>query len=169
MTAQPAYCTWCASPLALRDFEGRPRPTCTDCGQIAWQDPKVAACTIPIEGSQVLLIRRGIEPARGRWTFPGGYMDRGETVEQAAIRETWEEVGLDVALDELVGVYSAADSIVVVVVYRAHVVGGTLGICSEVQDARWFDFDAIPWNELAFPSSVQALEQLLANRSVHQA
>jgi 8-oxo-dGTP diphosphatase len=157
----PTFCTYCAASLEPRPYEGRMRPTCTGCGQIAWQDPKVAACTIPTDGSRVLLIRRGIEPSRGLWSFPGGYLDRGETVEDAAIRETREEVGLEVVLDELVGVYSSPDSVVVVVVYGAHAVGGQLRSCPEVEAAAWFEPGDIPWHELAFASSEQALRQHL--------
>ena len=158
----PTYCCHCAGVLAPRIVEGRPRQVCTACGQTTWLDPKVAACAIPVLDGRIVLIRRGIEPSRGLWTFPGGYLDRGETVEEAAVRETREEVGLDIALDGLVGVYSFHDSIVVVVVYSAQVTGGELAALTEVQEARLFDPRELPWDELAFTSTRQALETWLA-------
>lgn len=141
---------------------GKDRPTCPACGFVAYPDPKVAAGTIPVQGGRLLLVQRAIEPARGKWTFPGGYMDRGETVEGAAIRETCEETGLAVTLAGLLGVYSYPTSPVVVIVYAARVAGGALQVSDECLDARFFAAAEIPWSDLAFPSTRDALRDCVA-------
>src|SRR5690606_10564521 len=102
-------------------LDDKERLVCDSCNHVHYLDPKVTACTIPVLDGKLAMMRRAIEPFRGKWVFPGGYMERGETVEQAAIRETWEEVGLHVQLTELFNVYSYTDSIVVVIVYLADV------------------------------------------------
>lgn len=157
----PRFCPRCGGLLATREVERRPRPVCPACGLIWYQDPKVAACTLPVVGGRLILVRRAIEPQRGRWVFPGGYMDRGETAEQAAVRETREETGLDVAVTGLAGVYSYADSIVVVVVYRVDVRGGQAAPGAECLEARGFEPQEIPWDELAFPATHDALRDFL--------
>lgn len=150
--------------MARRVVAGKERPACPGCGYIAFPDPKVAACTIPVLDGRLVLVQRSIDPGRGKWTFPGGYMDRGETVEDAATRETLEETGLTVALDGLLGVFSYATSPVVVVVYRARVTGGRLEVMPECLDARFFCPAEIPASELAFPSTEQALAAYLKER-----
>jgi ADP-ribose pyrophosphatase YjhB (NUDIX family) len=110
----------------------------------------------------VFLTRRGIEPGYGRWTFPGGYVDRGETVEAAAVRETREETGCEVDLDDLLGLYSYPGQTAIIVVYRASVRSGEPHALHESLEAQTFPDDAIPWAELAFPSTHEALRDFLA-------
>jgi ADP-ribose pyrophosphatase YjhB (NUDIX family) len=109
----------------------------------------------------VFLMKRGIEPGYGRWTYPGGYVDRGETVEAAAVREAREEAGCGVRLDDLLGIYSYPRQTAVIVVYRGTVVDGVPRAQSESLDARTFADDAIPWDELAFFSTQEALRDYL--------
>ena len=113
----------------------------------------------------MLLTRRTINPAHGKWTFPGGYVDYGETIIDAAMRETWEETGLKVDLAGLVGVYSFPGS-PVIVVYGAHVASGTLTPCSENDLLEWYEPEAIPWDLLAFPSTRAALRDWVAARGL---
>ena len=96
-------------------------------------------------------------PARGLWTFPGGYVDRGEPVPEAAAREAREEAGVTVTVCELLGVYSARDVPVVLIVYRARIAGGTARPGPEALELRWVEPESIPWEELAFPSTAAAL------------
>jgi 8-oxo-dGTP diphosphatase len=156
------FCPRCGAHLAPREIDGRPRPQCERCGFIWYHDPKVAAGTLPVTADgRLVLVRRGIEPQRGRWTFPGGYMDRGETVPAAAVRETWEECRLSVEPTGLVGVYSYTTSIVVVVIYAARITGGALAAGPECLEARAFAPGEIPWGELAFSSARDALQDYL--------
>jgi ADP-ribose pyrophosphatase YjhB (NUDIX family) len=160
--ATARYCPLCGAALrrAAIPPERKEEAVCPACGFVFYLNPKVVAGTIPADDGRVLLLRRGIEPARGRWTFPGGFVDWGETVPGAALRETLEETGLRVELDGLVGVYSYADS-PVIVVYRARVVGGRLAGSHEGQEVAWLRPDEIPWEHLAFPSTRAALQDFL--------
>ena len=151
------FCSGCAAPLQRRSVEGKMLPVCPRCGQVVYADPKVAAGTIIEDAGRVLLLRRAISPARGLWTFPGGYVDRGEPVPEAAAREAREEVGVTVALGELLGVYSARGVPVVLIVYRALVAEGTPHAGPEALELRWVEPAGIPWQELAFPSTAEAL------------
>jgi 8-oxo-dGTP diphosphatase len=153
------YCPRCGGPLALRALkEGEPsRLVCAACGFVFYLDPKVAACTICMLDGGIVLLRRSIEPAAGKWVFPGGFVDRGEAVSAAAERETLEEVNLKVSLMGILDVYSFPGSPVVVIVYSAEVTGGELKACDECDEVRVFPPEQIPWNELAFESTRVAL------------
>ena len=119
-----------------------------ECNRIIYSDPKVAvAAIIPMDGG-IVLIKRAIEPRIGKWSFPSGYVDRGEKLERALEREVLEECGLAVSVDWLVGVYSEIGQAVVLVVYHADAVDGVLIAGDETSDARVFVVDAMP--ELAF-------------------
>ena len=151
------FCSACAAPLERRTVEGKLLPVCPRCGQVVYADPKVAAGTIIEDAGRILLLRRAISPARGLWTFPGGYVDRGEPVPEAAAREAFEEAGVTVTVDGLHGVYSARGVAVVLIVYRARIAAGTPHAGAEALEVRWFDPEGIPWQELAFPSTAEAL------------
>jgi ADP-ribose pyrophosphatase YjhB (NUDIX family) len=134
-----------------------PRLVCVRCGFVFYLNPKVAAGALFAYGPGVVLVRRAIDPGAGRWVFPGGFVDVGETVQAAAIRETVEETGLKVGLTGILDVYSQPGAGVVVVVYAADVLGGTLKPGSECQEAKSFAPEALPWEELAFETTRQAL------------
>ena len=157
------FCPSCAGTLEMRLLKrGDPeRHVCTRCGQVVYQDPKVAVGTIISMNSRIVLVRRAIEPGYGKWVFPGGYVDRGEEVTAAAIREAKEEAGLDVRLDRLIKIYSYAGRPLVVVVYAATAVGGELCTDEECLEARLFTADEIPWSELAFASTAEGLREYL--------
>ena len=116
-------------------------------------DPKVAVGTIIADDTgRLVLVRRAIEPGYGLWVFPGGYVDRGEEITAAAIREAKEEAGLDIRLDSLVNIYSYPGRPLVVIVYAATRTGGDLCVDEESLEARWFAPPEIPWDKLAFQS-----------------
>jgi ADP-ribose pyrophosphatase YjhB (NUDIX family) len=160
------FCPLCGGALERRPQPPTDRlePVCGRCRFVFYLDRKVVAGAIVWEAGRLLLTRRAIHPAYGRWTFPGGYVDWGEPVEAGAVRETREETGLEVDLRGLVGVYSYPDSPAVIVVYRARIIGGTLRLCHENDRVEWVAPAAIPWNELAFPSTTAALRDFLAAR-----
>jgi ADP-ribose pyrophosphatase YjhB (NUDIX family) len=176
MSAEPAsshltpervrFCPLCGRGVERRPVppEGKRELVCSGCGFVYYLSHKVVAGTIPAEDGRVLLTRRAIHPAHGKWTFPGGYVDWGEPVTVAAVRETVEETGLRVELGGLVGVYSYPSAPVVVVVYEARVTGGTLCVCHENDRVEWVAPEHIPWDELAFPSTTAALRDFLATR-----
>lgn len=153
------FCPCCGGDLALRKLKvNEPeRLLCQKCGFVFYMDPKVVAGTIFAIKDKVVLLQRGVEPAMGKWVFPGGYVDRGESVRQAAIRETEEESNLQVKLCSLLNVYSYPRSPNVIVVYAAEIVGGELKAADETVDARMFAPSQIPWDDLAFASTRDAL------------
>ena len=126
-------------------------------------NPKVVAATIPEHDGAVLLTRRSINPGKGLWTFPGGFVDFGEAVTDAAARETLEETGLKVDLTGLLNVYTYPEA-PVIIVYTARVVGGTLTTCDENDACEWVSPSKIPWDVLAFQSTREALRDWLAGR-----
>jgi ADP-ribose pyrophosphatase YjhB (NUDIX family) len=157
------FCPKCAGALAsrvLKDGEP-PRLVCAACSYVFYLDPKVAACAICIVDGGIVLLKRAIEPAYGKWVFPGGFVDRGETVPAAAVRETLEEANLRVSLVGILDVYSFAGSPAIVVVYSADVLGGQMEARDESLEARAFPPEQIPWEELAFDSTRAALRDYL--------
>jgi 8-oxo-dGTP diphosphatase len=155
------FCPCCGGRLAPRLLKtgDRERMTCAACGFVLYLDPKVAVGTIiSADDGRLVLVRRAIEPGYGLWVFPGGYVDRGEQILDAAIREAREECGLDVRIDGLVNIYSYAGTTPIIIVYRASVLGGELCTDDECLEARLFAAAEIPWDELAFRSTRDALE-----------
>jgi len=137
--------------------------TCPHCGYAAFYNPKPVACAIPQTGDgRLILMRRGFEPRRGHWSMPGGFVDLGESVEDAAIREVQEELDLRVAITHLVGVYSRAEDRTVVVVYAA-TTQGTPSLTEEALEVRAFAPIDIPWQDLAFWSDESALRDHLGS------
>lgn len=169
--ANPPYkfCPLCGAALDPRVMKaGDPvRLVCMNsaCGFVFYLDPKVAVGTIirVNESRQIVLVRRAIEPGYGKWVFPGGYVDRGEELTVAAIREAREEAGLEIRIDHLVNIYSYSGATPVIVVYAATKIAGTLALDEESFEAREFDLDEIPWDDLAFRSTREALSEYRAN------
>jgi len=164
-TAPYRFCPVCGGSVEPRLIKAgeRERLVCRQCEFVLYLDPKVAVGTIIDAGdSRVVLIRRSIEPGYGKWVFPGGYVDRGEQIEAAAIREAREECGLDVRIDALVNVYSYAGRMPIIIVYAAAIVGGSLVAADEALEARTFAASEIPWSDLAFRSTREALEDYFA-------
>jgi 8-oxo-dGTP diphosphatase len=161
------FCPVCGSPLETRSLKpGDPeRLVCVQCGFVFYLDPKVAVGTIIDDGrGRVVLVRRAIEPGFGKWVFPGGYVDRGEHVSAAALREAREECGLDVRLDGLVDVYSYPGATPIIIVYAATALAGDLAVDDEGLEAGWFTAADVPWDDLAFRSTNDALRDYFAGR-----
>ncbi len=162
------YCPYCAAPLVLRllPSEDRPRLVC-DRGHILYVNPKVIVGVIPERSGRILLMRRAIEPRYGAWTFPGGFMEIDETIEECAAREAQEEVGLQVSIGMLVGVYSRPAPLapgIVSIVYRGRITGGEVKPGREALETRWFRPNDIPWDELAYETTGWALRDWLKSR-----
>jgi ADP-ribose pyrophosphatase YjhB (NUDIX family) len=160
MDHQYRFCPVCGGPLVSRLLKaGEPaRLVCTRCGFVFYLDPKIAVgAIIRSDSGGIVLVRRAIEPGYGKWVFPGGYVDRGEEIRSAAVREAREECGLDIDLDGLVNIYSYAGRTPIIVVYAATIAGGSLCADDECLEARVFGADEIPWDDLAFRSTYDAL------------
>ena len=160
------FCPICGGALESRLLKaGEPeRLVCRidACGFVFYLDPKVAVGTIIVdELGRLLLVRRAIEPGYGKWVFPGGYVDRGEAVRAAAVREAREESGLDVRLDRLLNVYSYPGRAPVIIVFAATMTGGSVECDDEGLEARFFEPAHIPWDNLAFRSTHEALLEFI--------
>ena len=159
------FCPRCGGALERRVLKAMEptRPVCTSCGFVFYIDPKIAVGTIiRSESGRIVLVRRAIDPGYGMWVFPGGYVDRGEPLPVAAIREAREECGLEIHLDGLVNIYSYPGRAPVIVVYAATAVGGTLSADDECLETCEFSPDLIPWQDLAFRSTADGLRDYLA-------
>lgn len=158
------FCPRCGGALSSRQLKaGDPdRLVCDACGFVFYLDPKIAVGTIIHSADhRIVLVRRAIDPGYGKWVFPGGYVDRGEEITSAAIREAREECGLHVRIDSLVNIYSYPGRAPIVIVYAASIIAGELAVDEEGLEADWFERDRIPWDELAFRSTNEALRDYL--------
>ena len=167
MAATLRHCSRCGARLAMADLpeESRERLACETCGFIAYANPRLVVTTIPVtDDGEVILLRRGIEPGRGWWAQPGGFLEVDETVAQAAVRETLEETGLLVVPGEIVGLYSRLEAAVVVVAFEASVAGGEVRTTPEALEVRTFTPGAIPWGEIAFKTSFHAIRDWVRRR-----
>jgi 8-oxo-dGTP diphosphatase len=165
MLNEANFCMACGTPLVRRIMDsGQERPVCPSCGRVVYFDPKVAVSAFITEGKRVLLIRRGIEPQKGLWALPAGFIEGSEDPELGAAREALEETGLIVEVVRLLDVFprrggvGAAD---ITIGYEARIVGGTLLAGDDAVDVQWFEHDQIP--ELAFDSTKILLARWQAN------
>ena len=160
------YCPVCGHELMssiVRENEP-PRLVCSDasCRFVFYLDPKLVACAIVEKDEKIILLKRAFSPERGKWVMPGGYVDRGERVEDAAVRETMEECGINIELKNTLGIYSYDGYLEVVIVYLADYKSGELAAGNENTDVRLLDTEDIPWDSLAFKSTRDALKDYCA-------
>jgi ADP-ribose pyrophosphatase YjhB (NUDIX family) len=164
LAASLNFCSRCGAPLRFGavDGEDRERLACSACGHVAYVNPRLVVTTLPItESGEIILIRRGIEPGKGSWAQPGGFLEVDETVHQAAIRETWEETGLLVEPGEIVGLYTRLEASVVTIVFEARIVGGTAAATPEASEVVAYPPEAIPWSGIVFKTTMWALRDWL--------
>ena len=141
------------------DGDDRERLTCADCGFVAYENPKIVVGSVVEVDGRIMLCRRAIEPRRGFWTLPAGYMEMAETVEEGARREAWEEARARIALEGVLAVYSIARLGQVQVIFRAGLAEPGFEAGPESLEVRLFGWDDIPWEEVAFPSVRWALHR----------
>jgi ADP-ribose pyrophosphatase YjhB (NUDIX family) len=161
------FCSNCGASLQFGSIPGedRHRSSCPSCGHIAYVNPRLVVTTLPItESGEIVLLRRGIEPGLGSWAQPGGFLEVDETVNQAAIRETWEETGLIVEPGEIVGLYTRLEAAVVTIAFEARIVGGTAAPTPEALEIATFAPEAIPWHGIAFKTTTWALRDWIDRR-----
>lgn len=155
---EPRFCPACGQPVRaqLLEPDHRPRLVCPN-GHVTWRNPRMVVGTLPVADGRVLLARRAIEPASGRWSYPGGFLELGESTAEGARRETEEETRLLVEIGRLIGAYSRPHAGVVTLIYEATVVGGEVAPGAETSEVRAFAPDELPWDELAFSTTESAL------------
>jgi len=143
--------------------DDRERLVCGDCGYVAYENPKIIVGSVVVEQGRVLLCRRAIEPRRGFWTLPAGYMELGETTEEGARREAWEEACARLELHGILAIYSIARIGQVQIIYRAHLAEPGIAAGPESLEVQFFAWEEIPWNDIAFPSVHWALKAWAAD------
>lgn len=133
------------------------RLVCPDCGFINYENPKIVVGAVCTWQDQLLLCRRAIDPRRGFWTIPAGFLELNETAQDGAIREAREEACTDISIDGLLGVYTVPRISQVQLIYRAELKDGTFDAGEETLELDLFAWEDIPWDDLAFPTVNWAL------------
>lgn len=162
------FCALCGAELELRTIlpDRKDHGMCPRCGFIFFPSAKLVAGCVIVDAGRVLLLRRGIEPALGKWTFPGGFVNFGESAAEAAIRETLEEVGMRVVLGPVLGVYfDPHNSKACIATYLARPSEDEPQLSEEALEVRYFAPEEIPWGEIAFRSTHDALTDWVASVS----
>jgi ADP-ribose pyrophosphatase YjhB (NUDIX family) len=164
--ASYVYCPRCSTALETRLVTDKPRRACPACNFIYFTDPKVGVGTLVVDEGKILLVRRRMMPEAGKWSIPAGFIDRGEDPAAVAVRETLEETGLRVAIEELIDVYfnqeTAGGGASIFILYRAELLGGELQAGDDADEAAFFAPDYLP--ELAFASTRDAVRWLCENQ-----
>jgi len=160
------YCSQCGSEVVQQVPEGddRMRHVCVSCDIIHYSNPRVIVGCVPEHEGRILLCKRAIEPRKGLWTLPAGFMENGETTVQGAARETWEEALARVQDQQLYRLFDVPGINQVYMFYRAQVVDGAYGVGPESLEVELFTEDEIPWDEIAFPAVYHTLREYLHDR-----
>ena len=145
------------SVRSIPDGDSRERLICPDCGFISYDNPKVVVGSVAVWDGSILLCRRAIPPRTGLWTLPAGYLELNETSEAGAAREAWEEARARIAIDGLLAVYNIPRISQVQLIYRALLESPDVAAGEESLEVGLFEWDGIPWSEIAFPSVKWAL------------
>lgn len=161
------YCTECGEKVALRvpDGDHAPRHVCTACGEIHYRNPKVIVGCIPEWQDKILMCRRNIEPRRGFWTFPAGFMELRETSAQGAAREALEESQAVVEIGDLLTVINCPDVAQVYLIYRGRMTEARFGTTPESSEVTLMREYEIPWDEIAFRTIHQSLKHYYADKA----
>ncbi|MGE5201320.1 MAG: NUDIX domain-containing protein [Acidobacteriota bacterium] len=142
----------------IPEGDNRERMVCPDCGFIAYENPKIVVGSVVTAGDRILLCRRAIDPRRGFWTLPAGYLEVRESTTEGALREAFEEARARIEIEGLLAVYDIPRISQVQIIYRARLTEPAIEPGPESLEVRLFDWGEIPWAELAFPSVKWALD-----------
>ena len=160
------FCSQCAHPIEQKIPAGdnRLRAVCSHCETIHYENPRIIAGTLPVFEKQILLCKRAIEPRKGFWTLPAGFMEQGETLEQGAARETLEEAGIEIECGQLLTSISVPFISQVHIFFLANMANAQHAVStSESLEVKLFDFNQIPWEEIAFPTVKETLQHFLTD------
>ncbi len=141
----------------IPEGDDRPRLVCGDCGFISYENPKVVVGSVASWGERILLCRRAIDPRKGYWTLPAGYLELHESAAEGALREAWEEARARLELDQILAIYSITRLSQIQLIYRARLLSDEIAPGPETQETGLFLWDEIPWDDIAFPSVHWAL------------
>jgi ADP-ribose pyrophosphatase YjhB (NUDIX family) len=160
------YCSQCGGTVTLRipPCDTLPRHVCDRCGEIHYQNPRLVVGTLPVWEDKVLLCRRAINPRHGMWTLPAGFMENGETVAQAALRETWEEALAHVEVEDIFALISVPHINQVHVIYRARLLDLNFAPGAETLEVALFEERKVPWGDIAFQSISLTLRHFFSDR-----
>lgn len=160
------YCSNCAGTLnyCVPEGDNLPRFTCQQCGMIHYQNPKIVTGCLPVFKDKVLLCKRAIEPRKGYWTLPAGFMENGETTEEGALRETLEEANAQVNISHLYTITSIVHVNQVQLIYLADLPLPEFSASDESLEVRLFSEEEIPWDDLAFRTIRNALRYFFEDR-----
>jgi ADP-ribose pyrophosphatase YjhB (NUDIX family) len=161
------YCSNCGNAVELRIPTGddRNRFVCARCETIHYQNPRLVVGCLPVHGERILLCRRAIEPRKHFWTLPAGFMENGETTQDGAQRETWEEARARLANVNLYRIFDLPHINQVYMFYRGELIDGAHGVGPESLETGLFEERDIPWDQLAFPVVMETLREFFADRS----
>ncbi len=161
------FCSQCGNPVEFRVPPGDhlPRFVCPRCGTIHYENPRIIAGCVPDHEGRILLCRRAIEPRLGYWTFPSGFMENQETVQQAAARESLEEAQAHVQIGSLLAVVHVLEAHQMHIFFRATLPKAEFGISAESLEVGLFAQADIPWADIAFPSIEFALHRYFSDRA----
>jgi 8-oxo-dGTP diphosphatase len=160
MIRKPRFCSQCGAELHDEVCDGRMRPVCSVCGHIAYLNPIPSVAAVLTKGRQILLVKRNIAPGKGKWCLPGGFMEAGETMEQAVYREVAEETGVACRNAHLLGAETVLGGFygdVVVLCCGAEAFDGRLTAGGDADETRFFDVDDLP--DIAFAAHTQFIMQ----------
>lgn len=162
MNVHTTYCKQCGTELNVRipQEDLKPRAICSNCDYVDYQNPKVVVCCIPRLDDKVLLCKRAIQPGFGMWTIPGGYLESGETLEECAKREAYEEARIDIEVGHVVGIYDVLGADQVHIIMSATVIGAGFAAGHETSDIKLFGWNDIPWGHIAFHSVEKSLRSV---------
>ncbi len=164
------FCSACGGEIVQRipEDDTHLRSVCTRCHLVHYENPKMVVGTIPAKGSRILLCRRNIEPRKGLWTLPAGYLENGESVQDGAVRETREESLAQVRIIAPYRLFNIAAVHQMYLMFRARMTGDTFGPTPESTHVRLFALDEIPWDEIAFDVIHRTLSDYVEDHDRHR-
>lgn len=163
---EQTFCTVCGGRTEMRipPDDDHERAVCTACGTVHYQNPKMVVGCIPVKGDQILMCKRDIEPGRGLWTLPAGYLENGESVQTGAARESFEETGSRVGIVSPYRLYNITRVSQVYFMFIADLLDDNFGPTSESQEVKLVSEDEVPWDDIAFEVIRQTLKDFFTDR-----